>query len=98
MSDSEQYIRDRSNGQLAQQVLENPEYVKVFIVLKAKILAEMENTTFKQHDERDELWRQMQTLRNMEKHFSSVISNGRIADQKITLLQRAKNGYKTVMG
>lgn len=98
MSEIDQSIQERSRGQLAQQVTESQVYQEAFISIKAQILADIERSKFKETDVRDECWRKLQTLNRMEAYFASVMTTGKVAAQKISALQKAKNTVKSVMG
>ena len=99
MSVTDQDINERSRGQLAQQLMESPIYQEAFIAIKAQILADIQKTKFKETDERDECWRKLQTLDRMESFFASVMRDGKVAEQRISMLSKAKNSVvRSVMG
>ncbi len=98
MSEMEQAVQERSRGQLAQQLTESPIYQEMFLAIKAQILADLEKTKFQETDVRDECWRKLQTLNRMEDFCSSVMRTGIVANQRIGLIQKAKNTVKSVMG
>ena len=98
MSEVDTAIQERSRGQLAQQVTESHIYQEAFLAIKAQILADIERSKFKETDVRDECWRKLQTLNRMEAYFASVMTTGKVAAQKISVLQKAKNTVKSVMG
>ena len=78
-----------NRGELARQVADNPIYQEALIAYKAKLMDDFQKTTFKQHDERDEIWRKMQTLNNFEGVFLQIMEDGRVAEA--TLAQKVKN-------
>jgi hypothetical protein len=85
---------ERSRGEMARQVIENPLFQEAFIAKKAKIMSDFEATKFRDQDVRDELWRKMQTLRDIEHYFTSILSTGKMANQEISRLQKMKNKLK----
>ena len=98
MSDIDESIRERSRGQVVQQLLEISEYQNAWLMLKAKVLSDLELSEFDQGDLRDEYWRKLRTIRDLQSEFEAVMRTGKVAAQKISLMQKAKNKVKTVMG
>lgn len=83
----EKNLKDQQNrGALAMQILEHPLYQEAYIAIRARLLDEFTKTKFKDGAERDEIWRKMQTIDEINKWFESLISNGEFA--KKTLLQK----------
>lgn len=98
MSEIDQSMQERSRGQLAQQCTEMEVYQTAWVMIKAKILSDLERTKFDETDARDECWRKLQTLSRLEAEFATVMRTGKVAAQKISMLQKAKNTVKSVMG
>ena len=98
MSEIDTAIGERSRGQLAQQVVDSQVYQDAFLGIKAQILFDLERTKFSETDVRDECWRKLQTLGRLKAQFDSVMTTGKVASQKISMLQKAKNTVRTVMG
>jgi len=72
-----------NRGEQAESILENPIYQEAFLIIRARLMEEFQKTKFTQSDERDEVWRKMQSVDWMEKHFQQVITSGRISEQSI---------------
>lgn len=89
MSDEKNLKNDQVRAELARQVLNNPLYQEAFTMIRARIFEAFSQTNFKQSAERDEAWRKIQTVNNIEQWFEDVIERGEFA--KLTLLERAKN-------
>ena len=77
-----------NRGELARQVTDNPVYREAFIMMNAQLMSDFQDTKFKQQDERDEIWRKMQTLNRFESFFEQLMENGKFADA--TLRQKLK--------
>lgn len=88
MKDRQELVR----GQQADDVLNNPIYQEAFVMIRARLVEEFSKTKFKQADERDEIWRKMQTVDWVEQHFKNVMQSGRVA--KATIAQRGKQFIK----
>ena len=81
-------IKDRqesARGQRAAEVLDNPIYQESFIAIRAALMKEFQNTKFKHSDERDEIWRKMQTIDWVEKHLRQVMTSGQVSEQSIVM-------------
>ncbi len=80
--------REKNRGVLARQVLDNEIYREAFGVLRAQLIDGFTQTKFKDSDERDEIWRKMQTVDYIEGHLKEVMETGKIAEA--TLAQKIK--------
>ena len=88
-------LKDRQElvrGDQASAVLNNPIYQEAFVMIRARLMEEFQKTKFKQTDERDEVWRKMQTVEWVEKHFKQVMQSGSVA--QATIAQRGKQFMK----
>lgn len=68
----------------AQQLLDNPMLKEAFAVLEADLMARMKATKFKERDERDELWRKMQTLQGLEIVLKRYVTTGKMHEPTFT--------------
>ena len=89
MSDDHKLQDDILRGQSADSVLNNIEYKKAFVMIKATLINGFEQTKFKEHKERDEVWRKLQALNWLETELTNVMQTGKISQK--SLLDRAKN-------
>lgn len=80
-------------GNQAAEVLNNPIYQEAFVAIRAQLMGEFQSTKFRQSKQRDEVWRQMQTVEKMQKHLEKVMRSGRISEATI-----AERGKKLVRG
>lgn len=88
-------LKDRQElvrGDQASAVLNNPIYQEAFVMIRARLMEEFQKTKFKQTDERNEVWRKMQTVEWVEKHFRQVMTSGEVS--KATIAQRGKQFIK----
>ena len=79
---------DINRGERASQVLNNEVYKEAFTALRAELYEGFCKTSFKQSDERDEIWRHQQAVDYIEGYLKEVMETGEIA--RATLAQRAK--------
>jgi hypothetical protein len=77
-----------SKGLNAEAVLKNPEFIKAMTSIRGELILHFERTTFKQDDERAEIWRKMQVVEWLEGALTRSLTHGEIA--KKTLAQRVK--------
>ena len=49
-----------------------------------------EQTNFKQGEEREEIWRQIQTVKRFESYFKQVLETGKLGRQTLGLLDKFK--------
>jgi len=88
-------MKDRqelARGNEASAVLNNPIYQEAFVMIRASLMEQFQRTKFKENDERNEIWRKMQTVEWVEKHFKQVMQSGQIS--KATIAQRGKQFMK----
>ena len=91
MKDDKDLQHDVLRMQSVNQVLNNVEYQKAFVMIKAHLLNEFEGTKFKQHEERDEVWRKLQSLTFIENQLIEVMQTGKIAE--LTLADKLKTRF-----
>lgn len=77
-----------NRGERAKQVLENELYKEAFAKLREQLIQGFEQTNFKQSDERDEIWRKLQSANFVQDYLEEVMETGKIARE--TLAQKAK--------
>ena len=75
-------------GNLASQVLSNPVYTEAMLVMRAELVDKFQKTRFKERDERDELWRKLQTLEGIESYINRVMTTGKLGNQTQSLLNK----------
>ena len=88
-------LKDRQElvrGDQASAVLNNPIYQEAFVMIRASLMEQFQKTKFKENDERNEIWRKMQTVEWVERHFKQVMSSGSVA--QATIAQRGKQFIK----
>ena len=71
-----------------ENVINNPEYKKVFLILKAHIITEFEKLNYSKVDDMQEANRQLKTLDRIESQFNRILNDGKIA--KDTLAKKLK--------
>lgn len=71
-----------------ENVINNPEYKKAFLILKAHIITEFEKLNYSKVDDMQEANRQLKTLDRIESQFNRILNDGKIA--KDTLAKKLK--------
>lgn len=75
-------------GNQATEVLNNPIYQEAFTAIRAKLMDEFQKTKFRQSKLRDEIWRQMKCVDQVQKHLEQVMRSGQISEA--TIARRSK--------
>lgn len=83
-------IKDRSRGQLAQQVTENPVYNESFKMIKAELFEKFTKTKTGDTEAREEIWRKMQSLDWLEGYMKRVMNTGKLAEQELSMSDKLK--------
>lgn len=73
---------DRMNN--VERIVNNPEYQKAFLILKAHIMTEFAKLNYKKVDDMQEANRQLKTLDRLEAHFSRILTDGKVAEKTLT--------------
>ena len=87
MKDNKDLQHDVLRMQSVNKILNNVEYQNAFIMIKATLLNEFEGTKFKQQEERDEVWRKLQSLNFIEAQLTEVMQTGKIAQSLLDKLK-----------
>ena len=91
LSPEDRALEEVRRGELGQQVLNNELFKEYMITARGDLLLAMENTKFKESEERDEIWRKLQTLNKLEQHFTRAMQTGIMGSQELSRLQKFKN-------
>ncbi len=89
-----QVKQDLNRATLASQVSSNPIYTEAMIAIRGELFDKFQNTKFKQNDERDEIWRKLQTIDWLESYLKEVMETGELASHTLSLLEKAKKAIK----
>lgn len=65
-------------GNDASSLINSPLFKEAMLLIRAEITEKFAKTKFHQKDERDELWRKMQTIDAIEKYLKKVIVTGNL--------------------
>jgi hypothetical protein len=90
MSDPKLQI-DASRGVEARAILDNPIYQEAMIAMRGELLALFEQTKFKDHAERDEIWRKLQMAGWFESYLKKVMQTGQLAEK--SLMEKVKSRF-----
>lgn len=83
-----------NEGQAAYTFLEKMQSEKAFVQLKADLMLKFENTSFKEDDERTEIWRKMQTIAWFEQTLNEIVNTGKIAQEELKGFAKLKQKFK----
>jgi hypothetical protein len=78
-----------AEGFNAEEFISNQRYQKAKTLIRADLFRQFTKTKYKDSDERDEIWRKLQSLEWMENNLEKAIRDGEIA--RNTLLQNIKD-------
>lgn len=89
---SDDKLKDRmAAGNEAEAFLNHKLYTNSKLQIRAELVRQFEKTTFKQTEERDEIWRKMQALDWIERTMTKVVRDGKVAEK--TLLEKIKDKF-----
>jgi hypothetical protein len=91
MSKQEKATEEVQRGELARQILDNPIYQESLISIRGELMHKFEQTSFKDSDTREEIWRQIQTVKRFELYIKQVLETGKLGRQTLGLLDKFKN-------
>lgn len=91
MKDEDKLRSIIASGKDANQWLMHPQYRHVITLIKAELLDEFERTKFKDTNERDEIWRKIQSLNAIIKRMERMVRDGEHAEA--TLLQKIRERF-----
>lgn len=91
MSKEEKAAAEIQRGELARQVLDNPIYQESLIAIRAELMHKFEQTKFSDSETREEIWRQIQTVKRFETYFQRVMETGKLGRQTLGLLDKFKH-------
>lgn len=92
MTDESRLKDQIAQGQDADQWLNHPLYRHVITMIKAELLEAFEKTKFKESDERDEIWRKLQSLNSITSRIERIVRDGHSAER--TLLQKIRDKFQ----
>lgn len=76
-----------------ERIINNPEYQKAFLILKAHVMTEFSKLNYKKVDDMQEANRQLKTLDRLEAHFTSILNNGKVAEKSLFKKLKSVTGY-----
>jgi len=76
--------QEKIRANSAQQLLDNPMFKEVFEILESDCMARLKSTKFKERDERDELWRKLQTLEQVKTIIKRYVTTGKMHEPSFT--------------
>ena len=79
---------DIDRMQNVKAVLNNPEYQKAFLILKAHVITEFEKLNYSQVEDMKEANRTLKNLDRIESSFNRILNDGKVA--KDTLAKKLK--------
>ena len=88
MSDEQQLYTEVDRAERAKQILEHDLYKEAFTLIRTNLLADIENSKTGQSEIREEAWRKLHVLKELERYFRTIMQTGEMA--KISLRERFK--------
>lgn len=91
MKDEAQLKEAIAAGKDADQWLNHPTYKHVLTLIKAELLGAFEQTKFKDVDDREEIWRKLQSINSITQRMERIVRDGAQAER--TLLQKIRDKF-----
>lgn len=66
----------------------------LFIEMRAELMRRFEKTSFKEKEEREEIWRKMHTIAWFDNNLTQLIDNGRLAEDELSSFDKVKRLFK----
>lgn len=85
---------EEERGEEARRILEHPLVIEAFAVLKDAYVTGWTATGARAVDDREAIWRHMQTLEKVQGHLKTVLETGRLARAQL----RAIEGRRGLFG
>lgn len=82
MTPEQKARQDKIKANNAQLLLDNPMYQEAITAIKADCFEKFQRTKFKEKDERDELWRKLQTIDWFEQTLRRYVTTGKMHEPR----------------
>lgn len=67
---------------------------RCFMEMRADLMSKFEQTTFKEEEERTEIWRKMQVIAWLDDKLTQLVNDGKIAEDELKGFQKVKQFFK----
>lgn len=91
MNDDAKLKNEAARGMRAQEALDNPELKRALIEIEGNLLIALKSTKFFQAKKREDIYRRLQLLDDLQRQLRKVVNGGAMARHEIGLAQRLKN-------
>ncbi len=98
VSEEEQLSQEVVRGNQARAVLDNPEFRRAFIEYQAELFDSLKKSKWDAPEKREEIYRQCKALDTIEAKLTVSLQTGTMAVKQLSLMQKAANGLKNVIG
>ena len=93
MTNDEKGLREViAAGKDADAWLNHPQFKHVIMLMKAELIGQFEKTSFKDKEEREEIWRKIQAINGLKNRMERIIRDGDKAN--MSLLDKIKQKVK----
>lgn len=90
MNQEQKAQEEVNRGDRARDIIENELYQDALVSIKGELFMKLENTKFHESEQRDEIWRQLQTVKWFEQYLQQVLETGKLGRQTLGILSRFK--------
>lgn len=87
-----------SRGDQAKLVLNNSVYQEAMIKIEAELISRLRDSDWNSVDEREEVYRRLQTVKYLESYIEKVMSTGVVAKEKLSAFARLRENAKKLTG
>ena len=81
---------DINRAERARQVMDDPLLKEAFIAISGDLFNKFCKSKFKEAEEREEIYREMKNLHKIEGYLQSVMTDGKLGQETLNMLDRAK--------
>ena len=83
-----------NEGREAESILESDVFKKAFINYKNELIKEWESTSRKELEIRENLFRAVQSLPEIERHLRIIVEKGKLTSKEFNILKKVGIGRK----
>ena len=81
---------EMARGERAQAILEDPLVREAFAALEAECLAEWRHAPARDVEGRERLWLTLKLVERLQRHFESLVADGKLASERLAQLGRER--------
>lgn len=86
----ERYRQDLQRSEHAKRLLNDELLVEAFSMIRQNCLREFENSKATDTEGREEVWKMLKALNELERHLKSILERGKLAKEQLSFLEKMR--------